>query len=450
MPIEKGAQIIEGKTKIIWAIKGKSGQNAVLVEHKNTITAHDDPSLTREFPSKAEHSTTTTCRVFELLKAAGIPVAYREQVSPTEFVADSCRMIPLEVIARRLAVGSYLKRFPHLTSLKGNNPHRFHRLIIEFFLKTTKGELFNADGEILVSDLDWSQEGGEEDPFIPNPFDPEWKLFHSKKPGWDPEANLDQTVNAQQALDRSDTKAFMEEMQDIMRRVFLVLEGAWNTLGLRLIDMKIEFGINHAGELVVSDVIDNDSWRLRTHDWQELSKQAFREGEKLDEVERKYGIVADLVKRFRIPQQALIFWTGSKSDELDASTTKLFQDALINGINFEQIVLSGHKKPRTALDKLEQIMAQYPDGGVIIVMVGRSNGLGPILAARTSWPVIAIPATLKDFPDDAWSSLRMPSEVPLLTAWPSNNAALAALNILANKNPVAYMIRQLAIENLDH
>lgn len=66
----------------------------------------------------------------------------------------------------------------------------------------------------------------------------------------------------------------------------MTLEGAWNVLGFRLIDMKIEFGLDLNGNLLVSDVIDNDSWRLRDADWEELSKEAFRQGETLDEVEK--------------------------------------------------------------------------------------------------------------------------------------------------------------------
>lgn len=113
------------------------------------------------------------------------------------------------------------------------------------------------------------------------------------------------------------------------------------------------------------------------------------------------------------------------------------------------VILSGHKSPAAALLRLEKIIQEHPDGGVIIAKVGRSNGLGPILAARTSWPVIALPATLKDFPEDVWSSLRLPSNVPLLTTWPDENAVLAALNILAQKNPAIYAECQYEIEELD-
>jgi len=94
-------------------------------------------------------------------------------------------------------------------------------------------------------------------------------------------------------------------------------------------------------------------------------------------------------------------------------------------------------------------MAKYPEGGVILVKVGMSNGLAPMLAARTAWPVIAIPATIDKFPLDVWSSLRMPSKVPVATIASESNAIKYAMNILAQKNPVIYKETQKRIEELD-
>ncbi|MCK5332838.1 AIR carboxylase family protein [Candidatus Parcubacteria bacterium] len=440
MNCEKDKKIIEGKTKIIWSVKNDT--ESVIIENKDDITAFDDSSFTKQFKSKAEFATTVTCNVFELLKKAGIPVAYKERLSSTEFSAPNCKMIAIEAVARRFAVGSYLKRHPELISKEGDNPYRFHKLVSEFFLKTTEGKLINSVGENLLEGPILQK--GEDDPFVPNIFENKWKLFHSKKPGWDESSNLDREIEASKILPKN-SKEVIENMDEMLRKVFLTLEGAWNILGYRIIDLKIEFGIDQKGNLLVADVIDNDSWRLKDANWKELSKEAFRQGEELNEVEKKYGFVASLSKNLRIPQQALVLWRGSDGDNFPEQG--IFEKA--SGVTIEEVTLSGHKSPQTCLNKLEKILGKYPDGGVIIVKVGRSNGLGPIIAARTSWPVIAIPATADSFPGDIWSSTRMPSKVPLATVWPETNAILLASEILAQKNPVLYQKRQFMIEGQD-
>lgn len=436
--MEKGILIAEGKTKVIHEVAGKPG--SCVIQSKDDITKNDDPTATKFMDSKAKFSTATTSMVFELLKNAGIQVAYDRQLSETEFMADCCRMIPLEVVIRRYAVGSYLKRYPNFEKKKGEVPHRFHGLVFELFLKTTGGKVLSMDGEVLGrTPNDPENKRPIDDPFICNPDDNMWDLRHPKIPGWEEKSKLKCQVSSRSILPGGVT---VEMIEEIARKVFLVLEGAWAQLGLRLIDFKIELGINQSGELLVADVIDNDSWRLRTSDWKELSKQLFRDNFDMNEIANKYALVAGLVERFAVPNQAIILWRGSDSDMFPEIPEMV-------GVQKVEITKSGHKAPDACVKILEDLLAAYPQGGVILSLVGMSNGLGPTLSARTSLPVIAVALTSKERPHDVWSSLEAPSNVPLLTTLSPKNAVLAALNILAQKNPVAYMHRQFAIEQLD-
>ena len=110
---------------------------------KDDITAGDGAKHDI-IPDKGRLANATTSNVFRLLKACGLPVAFDEQDSATSFVAPNCDMLPYEVVMRREAHGSYLKRNPHFA--KGQ---LFPKLIVEFYLKTKDK---NWKGKPLVAD----------------------------------------------------------------------------------------------------------------------------------------------------------------------------------------------------------------------------------------------------------------------------------------------------------
>src|SRR5712672_1846369 len=140
-----GALLNEGKTKRIYLAKGSTDR--VTVVAKDDITAGDGAKHDI-IPDKGRLATATTSNVFRLLKACGLPVAFTEQDSATSFIAPPCTMLPYEVVVRREAHGSALKRSPHFA--KGQ---LFPKLLVEFYLKTKdkdwKGKPLVADDPLM-------------------------------------------------------------------------------------------------------------------------------------------------------------------------------------------------------------------------------------------------------------------------------------------------------------
>ena len=401
------------------SIKGSS--DLVSVVAKDDITAGDGAKHDI-IPDKGRLATATTCNVFRLLKACGLPVAFTEQDSAISFVAPKCEMLPYEVVVRREAHGSYLKRNPHLA--KGQ---LFPQALVEFYLKTKDK---NWKGKPLVAD----------DPLMQFTDDSkEIKLFNPAKPLQGQEPFL--VLAAADVFSRKDEANIFPEMRRIARQAFLVLEKAWQLEGGTLVDLKVEFGTDSKGNLLLADVIDNDSWRV-IEGGAYVDKQVYRDGGALDDVAAKYRHVAEVTGHFHLPRQRIILWRGSDKDKTD-----VFSDALGELSDLMTVVTcSVHKEPVAAAGIFHRMVQEIPDT-VVIAYIGRSNGAGPTLSAMSTVPVITVPASIKEFPDDLWSSLRAPSAVPVMTVLDPANAVLAALQILSGRNPRLYAYVRGGIES---
>jgi len=292
------APLAEGKTKQLFG--ANQNNTLIYVVSKDDITAGDGAKhdIVRD---KGKLSTQTTCNVFRLLQNAGIPkpfdipLAFIEQVSADAFLAYDCEMLPYEIVVRREAHGSYLKRNPGCE--KGTY---FADLISEVFLKTN-GKVWGdydlpCDDPLLI--IDHNGMICLHRPDIP--VDTDAPFLRMK---------------TEEVFTQADELALIDRMQAIAKQVFSILELAWCRLGHKLVDFKVEFGMDEHGNLLLADVIDNDSWRL-TKDGAYVDKQVYRDGGEMSEVEAKYNAVAMLTDQFPVGKEL----THGRADDPSVST----------------------------------------------------------------------------------------------------------------------------------
>lgn len=247
---EVGPLLAEGKTKLIYAYRGDD--TLAYMVNKDQITAGDG-ARRNELAGKSRWSTITTANVFRLLNEEQIATHFVKQIDDVTLLVRRCEMLPVEQVMRRIATGSYLKRHPEVS--EGT---RFEPVLVETFLKDDARhdpQIWEADivglGLATMPEIAWMAEQG--------------------------------------------------------RRVFKTLERAWATVDVTLVDLKIEFGRDPRGELLVADVIDNDSWRI----WpggdktRMLDKQVYRNlhdvtPADLQQVADRYALVADLTGKLKL------------------------------------------------------------------------------------------------------------------------------------------------------
>jgi len=102
------------------------------------------------------------------------------------------------------------------------------------------------------------------------------------------------------------------------------------------------------------------------------------------------------------------------------------------GVFSEVKVASAHKSTAHLLRLMKEAEAKHRDL-VYITVAGLSNGLSGVVAGNTTKPVISCPnfKTTADYLIDIHSSLRMPKDVCPMVVLKPENAALAAVKVLA-------------------
>ena len=266
--------LAEGKTKIVEDV----GNGEVLVRSKDDITAGDGAKRD-VLDGKGAASTRTTSNIFRLLERNGVRTHFVDRVDDVTFRARNVEMIPLELVARRYASGSVRDRFPELPE-----GAVFDELLFEIFEKD------DANHDPL---LDFDFEAGVLRRYVPNKTAAE---------GIGPDAKAGDLL-AEEPLGESRYADVSPELIASLRSctvsAFEVIEEAWKQHGGVYIDFKIECGFDReTGDLLVADVIDSDSGRLRFGDV-DMSKQSYRDGTAtLPEIKKKFDEVAALTDRF--------------------------------------------------------------------------------------------------------------------------------------------------------
>ena len=218
MSIEKKEQLYEGKAKQVFAT---NDPEKVIVSYKDDATAFDGLKK-GSIAGKGSINNRMSNMLMQLLEKKGIPTHFVEELSDRETVVKKVSIVPLEVIIRNVSAGSFSMKYGVEEGIVFDEP------TIEFSYKN--------------DDL----------------HDPLLNSYHAL------------------AL----KLATKEEIENIKKMAFAVndvLKDYFKTLGIRLVDFKLEFGKTADGTIILADEISPDTcrlWDIETNE--KLDKDRFR------------------------------------------------------------------------------------------------------------------------------------------------------------------------------
>lgn len=220
MNFEKGELLYEGKAKRLYKVVGRD--DLIWQEFKDSLTAFN--ALKKgEFEGKGQLNRDITSLIYRLLEKRGVKTHRVADLGTRDMITRKLKMLKLEVVIRNVLAGSTAKKF----NIEEGAP--LEKPLLEFFYK----------------------EDALADPFIS-----------------DEQALMLKVVSDQRDLDKVKVQALA---------INTALKEIFDAVGIKLIDFKIEFGVDTSGEPILADEITPDSCRLWDKQTNEkMDKDRFR------------------------------------------------------------------------------------------------------------------------------------------------------------------------------
>ncbi len=216
--MEKLEQIYEGKAKKVFKT---DDPELFIVDYKDDATAFNGLKK-GTIEGKGSINNRMTNMLMQLLEDKGIPTHFVKQLSDRETLVKKVEIVKLEVIIRNIAAGSFSKRY----GIEEGRP--LLCTVLEFSYKD------DALGDPLIND------------------------YHALAIG----------LCTKEELERIKELAF--KINDILKEFFL-------SVGVTLVDFKLEFGKLSDGTIVLADEISPDTCRFwDTKTGEKLDKDRFR------------------------------------------------------------------------------------------------------------------------------------------------------------------------------
>lgn len=216
--MQKLEQLYEGKAKKVFKT---DDPEVLMVDYKDDATAFNGEKK-GTIESKGIINNKVTNHLMKMLEKEGVPTHLIEEVSDRETLVKKVAIVPLEVIVRNVAAGSFSKRYGVEEGKELCCPS------LEFSLKD------DALGDPLINS------------------------YHVLALG----------LATQEEIDLIAKYAF--QVNEFLKAYLL-------KLGIRLIDFKLEFGKTSDGTIVLADEISPDTcrfWDVETNE--KLDKDRFR------------------------------------------------------------------------------------------------------------------------------------------------------------------------------